>query len=110
MSTGELVTAIIVFALSGVLLFLGIRHFAEKGFLLNNAWIFASEEQRSAMNKKPYYRQSAVVFCLLSAVFIIVGLSLVLQNDKIVLFEIPLISGAILYAILSSVQINKQDD
>ena len=109
MSTGELIAAIIVFVLSGVLLIFGIRHFMEKGFLLNNAWLYASEEQRKALNKKPYYRQSAVVFCILSAVFIVVGLSLVLQNDRIMLLEIPLAAGVILYAIVSSVQINKHD-
>ena len=109
MSTGELVAAIIVFVLSVILLILGIRHFREKGFLLNNAWLYASKEQRAEINKKPYYRQSAIVFCILSAVFIVVGMSLVLQNDRILLFEIPLISGAIIYAIVSSVRINKQN-
>jgi hypothetical protein len=88
---------------------LGIRHFPEKGFLLNNAWLYASKEQRAEINKKPYYRQSAIVFCILSAVFIVVGMSLVLQNDRIMLFEIPLISGTITYAIVSSVRINKQN-
>ena len=109
MSIGELIIAIIVFVLSGILLVLSIRHFGEKGFLLNNAWLYASIEQRTAMNKKPFYRQSAIVFCILSAVFIVVGLSLVLQNDRIMLFEIPLISGAIIYAIVSSIRINKQN-
>ena len=109
MITGELVAAIIDFVLSVILMVLGIRHFREKGFLLNNAWLYASKEQRAEINKKPYYRQSAIVFCILSAVFIVVGMSLVLQNDRIMLFEIPLISGTIIYAIVSSVRINKQN-
>lgn len=109
MSTGELVATIIVFVLSVIMLVLGIRHFLEKGFLLNNAWLYASKEQQAEINKKPYYRQSAIVFCILSAVFIVVGMSLVLQNDRIILFEIPLISGAIIYAIVSSVRINRQN-
>ena len=109
MSTGELVAAIIDFVLSVILMVLGIRHFREKGFLLNNAWLYASKEQRAEINKKPYYRQSAIVFCILSAVFIVVGMSLVLQNDRIMLFEIPLISGTIIYAIVSSVRIDKQN-
>ncbi len=108
MNTGEIIVAIIVFILSGILLFLGIRQFMEKGFLLNNAWLYATKEQRKTMNKKPYYRQSAIVFCILSAVFIVVGLSLVLQNDRFLLFEIPLISGVIIYVIVSSIQINTQ--
>ena len=60
------------------------------------------------MNKKPYYKQSAVVFCILSAVFLVIGLSLLLQNENIILLEIPLIVGMIIYAIVSTVMINKQ--
>ena len=60
------------------------------------------------MDKKPYYRQSAIVFCILSAVFLIIGLSLLLHKDKLLLLEIPLIVGVIIYAIVSTVQINKQ--
>ena len=61
------------------------------------------------MNKKPYYRQSAIIFGILSVVFIVIGLSLVLQDDRILLFEILLISGAIVYAVVSSDQIGKQE-
>ena len=108
MDTGELIAAVFIFAIAGVLLILGIRHFMEKGLLMNNVWLYASTEERKIMDKKPYYRQSAIVLFLLSAVFIIVGLSLVFQNDRIVLLEIPLIGTTIIYAIVSSVQINKK--
>ena len=60
------------------------------------------------MDKKPYYRQSAIVFCILCAVFLVIGLSLLLHKDKLFLLEIPLIVGVIIYAIVSMVQINKQ--
>ena len=108
MTTGELITLITVFSIAGMLLICGIRSFMERGVLLNNAFLYASEKERKTMNKKPYYRQSAIVFCILSVVFIVIGLSLVLQNDKIFLFEIPLIVGVIIYAIVSTVQINKR--
>ena len=107
MSTGELITAIVLFAAAGFLLFLGIRHFMERGFLLNNAYIHASKKEREKIDKKPHYRQSAIVLCLLSLVFIILGLSVVLQNSKIELLEIPLLAGVIIYAIVSSVRISK---
>ena len=107
MTTGELVTAILMFVIAGILLLFSIRSFLERGFLLNNAYLYASKEERKAMNKKPYYRQTAIVFCILSAVFIVIGLSLVLQNDKIMLLEIPLILGAVIYAIASAVRINR---
>ena len=108
MTIGELITSIMIFALAGVLLLLGIKSFLEKGFLLNNAFIYASKEERKTMDKKPYYRQTAVVFCFLSAVFLVIGLSLVLQNDKIILLEIPLIIGVIVYAVASTIIISNQ--
>ena len=109
MTTGELITAIIMFVIAGILLLFSIRSFLERGFLLNNAYLYASKEERKSMNKKPYYRQTAIVFCILSAVFIVIGLSLVLQNDKIMLLEIPLILGAVIYAIASAVRISREE-
>ena len=108
MTTGEMITSIIVFFIAGVLLLFSIRSFLQRGFLLNNAYIYASKDERKTMNKKPYYRQSAIVFCVFSALFLVIGLSLVFQNDKVLLLEIPLIVGVIFYAILSTVQINKR--
>ncbi len=108
MTTGELITAIIVFVFAGVLLVLAIRSFLERGFLLNNAYLYASKEEREKMDRKPYYRQSAIVFCFLSAVFLVIGLSLTLQNDTFMLLEIPLAAGAMIYAVASTVRINKQ--
>ena len=104
MSSAEMITGSVMFIIAGLLLLLGILHFAKRGFLLNNAYIFASKEQRKTMDKNKYYRQSAVVFCLLSAVFALIGLSLVLHNDKITLLEIPLFAIVIIYAIASSVR------
>ena len=109
MSTGKSIVAIVIFGFSGFLMVLGIRHYMEKGFLMNNAYLYASKEQREKMNKKPYYRQSAIIFGILSVVFIVIGLSLVLQDDRILLFEIPLIFGAIVYAVVSSFQIGRQE-
>ena len=109
MNTGKLIAAVFIFALSGLLMILGIRHYMEKGFLLNNAWLYATGEQREKMDRKPYYRQSAVVFWILSAVFFVVGLSLILQNDRIALLEIPLIAGAVIYAVVSSVRISRRE-
>lgn len=41
------------------------RSFKEKGFLFNNAYLYASKEERATMDKKPHYRQSAVVFLMI---------------------------------------------
>ena len=107
MSTAELVVAIIAFVLAGISAFISARQFTEKGFLFNNAYIWAPKEERARMEKKPHYRQSAIVFSLLSAVFLVLGISIILQNWKIQLLEIPLIIGVLVYAIVSSIRIEK---
>ena len=108
MTKSELITTILVFAAAGVLLFLGIRQFLGRGKPLNNAYLFATETERATMDQKPYYRQSAVVFCLLSLLFVIVGLSIVLRRYWIGLLEIPLAAAVVVYAIVSTVRIGKQ--
>jgi len=108
MTTAEWITALLVFIIAAILAVVSIRSFQNKGFLFNNAYIYASKEERGKMDKKPYYRQSAIVFCILCAVFLVIGLSLLLHKDKLFLLEIPLIVGVIIYAIVSTVQINKQ--
>ena len=106
MTTAELIVAIIAIAFASIMAFISARSFREKGFLFNNAYIWASKAERERMDRKPYYRQSAIVFCLLSAVFLVIGISVILQNSKIQLLEIPLIVGAFIYAIISSIRIN----
>lgn len=54
---------------------ISILSFMEKGFLFNNAYLFASEQERGAMDKKPYYRQSAIVFCLLGMMFSLIAMA-----------------------------------
>ena len=103
MTTAELVIAILMFVIAGILILLSIRSFLERG-----SYIYASKEERDSMNKKPYYRQTAIVFCLLSLVFIIIGLSVLLRNSKIELFQIPVIASVIAYAVVSTKRINKQ--
>ena len=102
MTSTERIIAVIIFIIAGILLVLSIMHFMEKGVLLNNTYLFASKKERGAMDKRPHYRQSAIVFLLLSLVFAVIGLSVVLQNDKITLLEIPLFIAVIIYAVITS--------
>jgi hypothetical protein len=76
--------------------------------LLNNAYIYASKEERETMDKRPYYRQSAIVFSVLCVAFLVIGLALILKNDKLFLLEIPLFAGVIVYAIISTIMINRK--
>ncbi len=109
MGTGELITAIVVFVIAGILLVLSILHFMERGVLFNNAYIYASKEKRETMDKKPHYRQSAIIFCLLSVAFVITGVSVLLRNYMLELLIIPVLVGALVYAVVSSVLIAKKE-
>lgn len=93
-------------ALGSVLL--GVRSFLQKGFLLNNAYLYASKTERERMNKTPYYRQSGVVFLFIGAIFLFNGLALALHKDW--LFGLAHITMAVtlVYAIASSVVIEKR--
>ena len=107
MTTAEIILGIVLFAVAALLVIAGIRSFQNRGYLFNNAYIYASEEERKTMDKRPYYRQSGVVFLLLGLLFTIIGISVVLQNGKICLLEVPVGAAAIIYAIASSVQISR---
>ena len=109
MTVSETVAVVFVFILAAVSLFISILQFTERGFLFNNAYIYASEEERKTMDKKPYYIQSAIVFFILSPVFCVVGLSVVLHIKKLLLSEIPLLAVVVIYAIVSTVKMNKRD-
>lgn len=109
MGTQEIVVAIIFFVLSLVLIVLSIRHFLEKGFLFNNAYLYASKEERQKMNKKPYYRQSAIVLLILGISFAFNGIQLLTGISAFFVVEIILFAGVFVYAIISSILIDKRN-
>lgn len=108
MSITETVGGIIAFVMAVIFAFMSVLHFMEKGYLFNNAYIWASKEKREKMDKKPYYRQSAIVYCVISINFFLTVLSIVFKNDYIMLLIIPLIICAVIYAIVSSAIIERR--
>ena len=109
MTIEERVFAIVVFIIAVALAVISYRSFKNRGFLINNAYIYASKEEREIMDKKPHYKQSAIVFLLLSIIFIVIGLSIVIQDSRLNLIEIPLVLGTLVYAIVSSIQISRNE-
>lgn len=103
----EIIIACILFLISALAFVMSLRSFRGQGFLFNNAYLYASEQEREAMDKTPYYRQSAIIFLLVGIVFLLNGIELLLHFDRIVYIVIAVIIGAIIYAIISSVVINK---
>lgn len=108
-----LAPALIMFAISLLCIVTGVRHLAEKGYLFNNAWIWAPDEERRALDKRPYYRQSGIIFLLLAGVWLFTGLYVLLGAGIMLGISAGWMSAATVYAVVSQVRIDrsgKQDD
>jgi len=84
---------------------ISILQFNERGFLFNNAYIYASKEEREKMDKKPYYRQSAIVFALLTAGFLFIEMEVIFKTGWLLYAEGIIFTIILIYAIISSVQL-----
>ncbi len=111
MSGGFVMENIASFVICGIFivvcLITSILQFNEKGFLLNNACIFASKEEREKMDRKPYYRQSAIVFALLTAFFSCIELEMVIKTGWLFWAECFIMAVALIYSIVSSVKMSR---
>lgn len=96
---------IICLVLAAIAFTIGIRSFLGKGFLFNNAYLWASEQERKAMDKQPYYRQSAIVFCMLGIVFLALGLASILHASWLFFLAIVTTIAVVIYAVASSIAI-----
>ena len=99
--------AIICFTVSLFAFILSILSFLQKGFLFNNAYIYAEKEEREKMDKKPHYRQSAIVFLLVGLIFLLNGFNMLFEAEWLFFAVIAVIVTAFIYAIVSSVKIGK---
>lgn len=100
---GDSMKVILCFIVAVVAFVLSIRSFMEKGYLLNNAYIFASKEERERMNKKMYYRQSAVCFFMAGIIMVLNGLQ-ILTAAKWLFYAVLIVAAlVVLYAIGSTV-------
>ena len=108
MKSYEVVFASILFLIAIGALVLGYFQFKEKGFLLNNAYLYASKEQRAKMNKKPYYRQSAIVFAMIGVLYCLLALQMIMHGGWINIAVIGVIATIISYAIVSTINIARR--
>lgn len=104
----DIIVAIVLVAVSLLAFVLSIRSFLEKGFLLNNAYLYATKKQREEMDKKPYYRQSAVVFFMIGIVFLLIAAAILLDAFRITYIAEAVILIMLIYAIASSISIEKK--
>ena len=107
-SMENFIGVIIGIVLSVVCAVISFFQFREKGFLFNNAYIYASKQERETMDKKPHYRQSGIVFAFLSSIFLCIGVECVLETGWLWWVEGALCITVLAYAIISSVLANKK--
>ena len=99
---GRIIGAIILGIVALVCLVFGILQLNEKGFLFNNAHIYASREDRKKMDKKPYYKQSGIVFILISVIFAINVAEMLLMTGWLLYLVMAVAVIAVIYAVVSS--------
>ncbi len=89
---------------------ISILQFKGKGYLFNNAYIFASDEERRNMDKKPYYKQTGIVFLFIGIIFLLNAIQVLLRLSWI--FWVIVIVGviAVVYAIISSAIISPKSN
>ena len=105
----EIITASILSIISIFAFVMSIRSFMGKGFLFNNAYIYAPKEERDQMNKNPHYKQSAIVFLLIGLIFLLNALSVLFKANWIFYVVIGVVIITIIYAIVSSIMIEKNN-
>ncbi len=109
MRTIEIITIVILFLIAIGSFVVGYLQFKEKGFLFNNAYLYASKEERATMNKKPHYRQSAIVFASIGLIFLLNAVELIVRSGWLFIVELGLMIFIIIYAIVSSVMIARKN-
>ena len=100
----NIAVGIVVLLLSMACAVISVFQFRRKGFLFNNAYIYAGKREKEKMNKAPHYRQSGVVFAFLSALFLCIAAECILKTSWLGWISSALTVGVLIYAIVSSVR------
>jgi len=100
----KIISAIICAVLAIISLIICVMSFKEKGFLLNNAYIWASKQERETMNKKPHYRQTAVAFTMITALFSCTAIECIVSTGWLWIVIGGISFLLLVYAIKSSIK------
>lgn len=112
MNVSETTAAVIALLLALIALLASLRQFRRKGFLLNNAYIWATPEERRQMNahtetKAPYYRQSAIAFLLIGVFSLLFAAWLLTHRAWLLLLACLCVLATLVYAIVSTIQLER---
>ena len=104
-----MITGIIFLAFGIGAFIISFLQFKEKGYLLNNTYIWASKQERKQMDenkerKTRYYHQSGFAFMFIG--FILLAYAVHIATDWIWMYKafLVLVSIAVSYVVLSSIQ------
>lgn len=100
--------AIVLAVIAMICFIISFFQFREKGLLLNNVYIYASEEERKKLDKKPYYRQSGIIFVLLGLIFGFNSMTFLLHIRWLLLVVMVLLMFTVVYALVSDSMIEKK--
>lgn len=100
-----MIYTMVCFVLSTGAFIVSVCSFKEKGYVFNNAWLFASKQERGSMDKKPYYRQSAVVFLLIGIMFLLTGVGMLFCVEGLFYVAIAVAVASVIYAVVSGIKI-----
>ncbi len=105
MGTEEYIGLGIALCLSVGSFIISLLQFKEKGLLFNNAYIYASKSERESMNKKAYYKQSAIVFLMIGILFLLIGVQMLIQHTFVFYLIVATVITLIIFALASSISI-----
>ena len=100
----NIAVGIVVLLLSMACAVISVFQFRRKGFLFNNAYLYAGKREKEKMNKAPHYLQSGVVVAFLSALFLCIAAECILKTSWLGWISSALTVGVLIYAIVSSVR------
>ena len=103
-----IVGAIILGLITIVCFVFSYLQFKGKGFLFNNAYIYASKQEREEMDKKPYYKQSGVIFFLIGLIFFVNTFDIIFQTGWLIYLVLSVVVVMLVYAVVSSIMIDKK--
>lgn len=103
-----MICAVVCGLLAAVCAVISVMQFKERGFLFNNAYIWASKQERETMDKAPHYRQSGIAFALIAALFVAMALECVLSTGWLWIAAGLLAAAVLVYAIASAAKEQKK--
>ena len=104
---GNIIGSIVIGVIAAMCFAVSYLQFNESGFLFNNAYLYASKQERETMDKKPHYKQSGIVFLMLGIMFSITTLDMILKTGWLFYLVIVIAIATVVYSIVSSVSIEK---